>query len=42
VLEVLFKPRDKAMVHDHPDHVVCVLDGGKTNMKSSEKQRFWS
>ncbi len=37
VLEASFKPGDKAIMHDHPDHVVYVLNDGKINMKSSGK-----
>ena len=37
VLEVLFKPGDKAAMHSHPDHVVYVLKGGKAKMTSSGK-----
>ena len=37
VLEASFKPGDKATMHDHPDHVVYVLNDGKINIKSSGK-----
>jgi quercetin dioxygenase-like cupin family protein len=37
VLDVLFKPGDKAVMHDHPDHVVYVLNAGKINIKSGGK-----
>jgi mannose-6-phosphate isomerase-like protein (cupin superfamily) len=37
VLEASFKPGDKAIMHDHPDHVVYVFNDGKINMKSSGK-----
>ena len=37
VLEASFKPGDKAIMHDHPDHVVYVLNDGKINLKSSGK-----
>jgi quercetin dioxygenase-like cupin family protein len=37
VLEVIFKPGDKAIMHSHPDHVVHVLKGGKAKMTSSGK-----
>ncbi|MGD0028016.1 MAG: cupin domain-containing protein [Candidatus Bathyarchaeia archaeon] len=37
VLEVLFRPGDKAAMHYHPDHVVYVLKGGKIKMTSSGK-----
>ena len=37
VLEASFKPGDKAIMHDHPDHVVYVLSDGKINLKSSGK-----
>ena len=37
VLEVQFKPGDKAMMHQHPDHVVYTIKGGKANMKSGGK-----
>jgi beta-alanine degradation protein BauB len=34
VLEVVFKPRDVAKVHHHPEHVVYVLKGGKLRLTS--------
>jgi quercetin dioxygenase-like cupin family protein len=37
VLEVLFKPGDRAVMHHHPDHVIYVLNGGKAKMTSSGK-----
>ena len=37
VLETSFKPGDKAIMHEHPDHVVYVLNDGKINLKSSGK-----
>jgi quercetin dioxygenase-like cupin family protein len=37
VLEASFKPGDKAIMHDHPDHLVYVLSDGKINLKSSGK-----
>ena len=37
VLEVVFKRGDKTVIHDHPDHLVYVLNGGKVNMTSSGK-----
>ncbi len=37
VLEASFKPGDKAIMHDHPDHLVYVLNDGKINLKSSGK-----
>jgi quercetin dioxygenase-like cupin family protein len=37
VLEALFKPGDKAIMHNHPDHVVYVLKGGKLKLTSSGK-----
>ncbi len=37
VLEVSFKPGDKAVMHSHPDHVVYVIEGGKVKMTSSGK-----
>jgi len=37
VLEALFKPGDKAVMHSHPDHVVYVLKGAKAKMTSSGK-----
>lgn len=35
VLDVLFKPNDKAVMHSHPDHVAYVLKGGKLKLTSS-------
>ena len=37
VLEVLFKPGDKAVMHRHPDHVVYALSSGKLKLTSSGK-----
>jgi len=37
VLEVDFKPGDKAIMHHHPDHVVHVLKGGKLKLTSDGK-----
>ncbi|MGD0159642.1 MAG: cupin domain-containing protein [Candidatus Bathyarchaeia archaeon] len=37
VLDVLFKPNDKAAMHSHPDHLVYVLKGGKLKLTSSGK-----
>ena len=37
VLDVLFKPNDKAAMHSHPDHVVYVLKGGKLKLTALGK-----
>jgi quercetin dioxygenase-like cupin family protein len=37
VLEVNFKPGDKAVMHHHPDHVIYVLKGGKAKLTSEGK-----
>ena len=37
VLNVTFKPGDKAVMHHHPDHVVYVLEGGKMKLTSQGK-----
>ena len=37
VLEVVFKPNDKAIMHHHPDRVVYVLKGGKMKLTSEGK-----
>ena len=37
VLEVDFRPNDKAIMHHHPDHVVHVLKGGKLKLTSGGK-----
>lgn len=37
VLKVTFKPKDKAVMHYHPDHVVYVLKGGKLKITTKEK-----
>ena len=37
VLEVIFKPGDKARVHHHPEHIVYVLKGGKLKLVSEGK-----
>ena len=40
VLNVTFKPGDKAVMHHHPDHVVYVLEGGKMKLTSKAKPTF--
>jgi quercetin dioxygenase-like cupin family protein len=37
VVDVLFKPDDKAPMHSHPDHVVYVLKGGELKIIASGK-----
>ncbi len=37
VLNVYFKPGEKAALHHHPDHVVYVLKGGKAKITSEGK-----
>lgn len=37
MLDVMFKPGDKEALHSHPDHVICVLEGGKMKITSSGK-----
>ena len=37
VSQILFKPKDKAPMHSHPDHVVYVLKGGKLKITTSGK-----
>jgi len=37
VLQVTFKPGDKAVMHYHPDHVVYVIEGGKAKLTTQEK-----
>jgi beta-alanine degradation protein BauB len=37
VLEVLFKPNEKAVMHHHPDHLIYVLKGGKAKITSAGK-----
>ena len=37
MLDVLFKPGDKEALHSHPDHVICVLEGGKMKVTSLGK-----
>ena len=37
VLDVQFKPKEKAAMHTHPDHVVYVLKGGKLKITTSGK-----
>ncbi len=37
VLKATFKPKDKTVMHCHPDHVVYVLKGGKIKISSKEK-----
>jgi quercetin dioxygenase-like cupin family protein len=32
VFDVTFKPRDKAVMHGHPDHVVYVMEGGTNRL----------
>ena len=38
VFSVKFKPGDKAAMHDHPDHVVYVVNGSKIKMTSPGKK----
>jgi quercetin dioxygenase-like cupin family protein len=42
VLDVKFKPGDKAAMHSHPDHVVYVLADGtlKLNLPDGTSQQF--
>jgi quercetin dioxygenase-like cupin family protein len=35
VLQVTFKPGDKASMHHHPEHVVYVLKGGRLKLTTS-------
>jgi beta-alanine degradation protein BauB len=37
VFDVTFKTGDKAVMHQHPDHVVYVLEGGKMKLTSEGK-----
>ncbi len=37
VVDILFKPNDKAPTHSHPDHMVYVLKGGKLKLTTSGK-----
>jgi quercetin dioxygenase-like cupin family protein len=37
VLDVTFKPGEKAPLHHHPDHVVYVRSGGKLKLKIEGK-----
>ena len=37
VFDVTFHPGDKAVMHQHPDHVVYVLEGGKMKLTSGGK-----
>ena len=37
VLEVIFKPGEKAEMHHHPEHVVYVMKGGKLTLTSGGK-----
>jgi quercetin dioxygenase-like cupin family protein len=37
VFDVTFHPGDKAVMHQHPDHVVYVLEGGKLKLTSGGK-----
>jgi beta-alanine degradation protein BauB len=37
VLQVIFKPGDIAKMHNHPEHVVYVLSGGRMRMTSDGK-----
>ena len=39
VLEVVFKPGDMAKMHNHPEHVVYVLKGGKLRLTSEGKMQ---
>lgn len=37
VLEMTFKPKDKLVMHHHPDHLIYVLKGGKIKINSEGK-----
>jgi quercetin dioxygenase-like cupin family protein len=37
VFDVSFKPGDKAVMHQHPDHLVYVIKGGKLKLTSQGK-----
>ena len=37
VLNATFEPGSKAVMHNHPDHVVYVLEGGKMKLTSQGK-----
>ena len=37
VLEVIFKPGDVAKMHNHPDHAVYAVKGGKAKLTSGGK-----
>jgi beta-alanine degradation protein BauB len=37
VLDVLFKPGEKAVMHHHPDHVIYVLKGGKMKIRTAKQ-----
>ncbi len=37
VLNVTFKPGDRAIMHHHPDHVVYIVQGGKMKLSSKGK-----
>jgi beta-alanine degradation protein BauB len=37
VLDVTFKPGEKAALHHHPDHVVYVRNGGKMKLIIEDK-----
>lgn len=37
VLNATFKPGNKAVMHNHPDHLVYVLEGGKMKLTSQGK-----
>jgi beta-alanine degradation protein BauB len=36
-MQVVFKPRDIAKMHHHPEHVIYVLSGGRMRMTSEGK-----
>ena len=37
VLNAIFKPGNKAVMHHHPDHLVYVVEGGKMKLTSQGK-----
>ena len=41
VVDTLFKPDDKAPMHNHPDDVVYVLKGGKLKITTSGKANMF-
>ncbi len=39
VLRFRFRPGDKALMHSHPDNILCVVKGGRTQLDNPFAER---